>query len=132
MYSRWLLILILLLSAPGCIHRRLTITSDPPNALAKVDGKVIGYTPVSLSYTWYGERKVQLLKDGYETRTQMVKLGAPWYQVFPFEFFSDNFLLHHKEDRRQVHIRMQPRQRDSAQNLLNRARSLRSSATNGL
>ena len=132
MYSRWLLILIFLLSTPGCIHRRLTITSDPPNALAKVDGNVIGYTPVSLSYTWYGERKVQLLKDGYETRTQMVKLGRPWYQIFPFEFFSDNFLLHHKEDRQQVHIRMQPRQRDSAQNLLNRARSLRSSATNGL
>jgi hypothetical protein len=127
MLFRFLLLILLLMVAPGCVHRRMTIHSDPPGALAKVDGKVIGYTPASFDYIWYGEREVQVLKDGYETQTQLVKLGAPWYQRFPFEFLSDNFAGSHIEDRRQINIRMQPKRHDSSTDVLQRGRAMRSS-----
>ena len=117
-----------MLVAPGCVHRRMTIHSDPPGALVKVDGKVIGYSPASFDYTWYGKRKVQVLKDGYETQTQLVDLSAPWYQRFPFEFFSDNLAMQHIEDRRQLNISMVPRRPDSSSDVLSRGRAMKSQA----
>jgi hypothetical protein len=132
MLLRLFLPILMLLLLSGCVHRRVTIHSDPPGALAKIDGKVIGYTPTSFDYTWYGERRIELLKDGYETQSQLINFGAPWYQRFPFEFLSDNFAGTHIQDRRQVRIGMQPRRRDSSADVVRRADSLRSEATHGL
>ena len=128
MSIRILSLIFLMLVAPGCVHRRMTIHSDPPGALVKVDGKVIGYSPASFDYTWYGKRKVQVLKDGYETQTQLVDLSAPWYQRFPFEFFSDNLAMQHIEDRRQLNISMVPRRPDSSSDVLSRGRAMKSQA----
>ncbi|MEJ7595900.1 MAG: PEGA domain-containing protein [Planctomycetaceae bacterium] len=90
---KWIsLLLLLALTQIGCVHRRVTINSYPSGALVKVDGKDIGYTPASFDYTWYGTREVQLLRDGYETHTELVEIPAPWYQKFPLDFVSDNFL----------------------------------------
>ena len=98
----------------------------------KVDGEVIGYTPTSFDFTWYGTREVQLLKDGYETQTQQIDIDAPWYQRFPLDFFSDNFAGTQIHDHRQIHIRLSPRQRDSANNVMQRGRMLRSEAIHGM
>ena len=132
MLLRFFPAILIMLLLPGCVHRRVTIYSDPPGALAKVDGKVIGYTPASYDYTWYGEREVELLRDGYETQKQLIRFGAPWYQRFPLEFLSDNLAGTHLQDHRQVRIGMQPRRRDSSTDVLQRGRSLQSEANHGL
>ena len=98
----------------------------------RIDGKDVGYTPTSIDYTWYGTREVQLLKDGYETQTQLIDINPPWYQRFPLDFFSDNFLGTHIRDHRRYDLQMQPRQQDNAQNVIQRGRSLRSDALHGL
>ena len=84
MSSRPILFLLLLTAVvqTGCVHRRVTVNSYPQGALVKVDGRDIGYTPASFDFTWYGTREVQLLMDGYETRTEHVDINAPWYQKF--------------------------------------------------
>jgi PEGA domain len=125
------LCLIVCFSQTGCVHRRLTVNSNPPGALVRVDGKDIGYTPASIDFTWYGTREVQLLKDGYETQTQMVDINPPWYQRFPLDFFSDNFLGKHITDRRQVSFQMQPRRMDVSSDVVDRGRSLRSESLHG-
>ncbi|APZ95487.1 PEGA domain-containing protein [Fuerstiella marisgermanici] len=124
--------LLLTFLQTGCVHRRLTINSNPVGALVRIDGKDVGYTPTSIDYTWYGTREVQLLKDGYETQTQFIDINPPWYQRFPLDFFSDNFLGTHIRDHRRYDIQMQPRQQDNAQNVIQRGRSLRSDALHGL
>ena len=64
------------------MHRRVTIHSVPEGALLKVDGKDIGYTPAHFDFTWYGTREVQLLLDGYETRTEMIEVkGGLWMEL---------------------------------------------------
>ncbi len=131
MLLRRLSLFLLCCALSGCVHRRVTILSDPPGALVRVDGRVIGYTPASFDFTWYGEREIQVLKDGYETQTQLVKLSAPWYQWFPFEFLSDNFAGKHIEDRRQVMIRMPPRRQASPERVTQRADAMRLDATHG-
>ena len=126
-----ILLLILASTQAGCVHRRFTVYSNPPGALVRVDGRDVGYTPASIDFTWYGTREVQLLKDGYETQTQMVSIPAPWYQRFPLDFVSDNFLGTHVSDHRQFSFQMQPKRADITSDVIQRGRSLRSEALHG-
>src|SRR5205814_5476383 len=89
---RWALALIAAgaVLSNGCMHRRLTIRSEPPGAAVLVDGEEVGFTPTSIDYTYYGTREITLQKDGYKTLTTPVKLATPWYQVFPLEIVTDN------------------------------------------
>lgn len=125
------LIAILCTCQTGCVHRRFTVYSNPPGALVKVDGRDIGYTPASIDFTWYGTREIQLLKDGFETHTELVSIRAPWYQTFPLDFFSDNFLGTHASDHRQFSFQMQPKRTDNSTEVIQRGRSLRSEALHG-
>lgn len=133
MFSRlsFILIAMLALTQTGCVHRRVTINSYPQGALVKVDGKDIGYTPASFDFTWYGTREVQLLKDGFETHTEQIDVNAPWYQKFPLDFVSDNFLGHHVTDHRQFSFQLQPKRVDMSSDVMQRAGALRSEAMHG-
>ncbi|MFO0429508.1 MAG: PEGA domain-containing protein [Planctomyces sp.] len=126
-----LVLLILVVSQTGCVHRRFTVNTNPPGALVRVDGKDIGYSPASVDFTWYGTREIQLLKDGYETRTELTSIPAPWYQVFPLDFFSDNFLGTHTSDHRQFNFQLTPKRNDVSNDVIQRGRSLRSEAQHG-
>lgn len=123
---------LLLLSQSGCVHRRVTINSNPQGALVRIDGKDVGYTPASLDYTWYGTREVQLLKDGYQTQTRLIRLRTPWYQRFPLDFLTDNFAGRYIRDHRRFDFRMQPKGIDNSSDVIERGRSLRSQAVHGL
>lgn len=110
----------------GCgVHRRMTIVSDPPGALVLVEGREVGYTPVSLDFIYYGTREITLIKDGYETKTVLQALQPPWYQIPPLDFFSDNFLPYPITDRHVVRIPMEPKLAVPNQDLLDRAEALR-------
>jgi len=116
----------LLATLSGCVHRRVTIRTDPPGALVLLDGKETGYTPMSVDFTYYGTREVTLIKDGYETVTSPLPLLTPWYQVFPLEFVTDNFGPGKIRDRRDFTFRLQPQVLVPSGELLERANSLRS------
>jgi hypothetical protein len=122
---------LLILLQVGCVHRRVTVNSYPQGALVKVDGRDIGYTPASFDFTWYGTREVQLMMDGYETHTEMISINAPWYQKFPLDFVSDNFLGRHVTDHRQFAFQLQPKRLDMSGDVMKRAGSLRSEAMHG-
>ena len=130
--SLMLLFASTLIYQSGCVHRRLTINSNPQGALVRIDGQEIGYTPASVDYTWYGTREVQLIKDGYETQTEMIDITPPWYQRFPLDFVSDNFLGTHVRDHRRFDLQMRPKQPDITSDVIERGRSLRSEAMHGL
>jgi hypothetical protein len=123
-----LLIAVCTMIAPGCVHRRMTIESNPVGALVLLDGKEIGYTPVSHDFIYYGTREVTLIKDGYETQTYPASLKAPWYQWVPLDFFSDNLLPYQVTNRHRFTYQMQPKDpiRDSDQNLQQRGDAFRS------
>jgi len=115
---------------PGCVHRRMTIESNPAGALVLVDGKEIGYTPVSMDFTYYGTREVTLIKDGFETQTFPAKLRTPWYQHIPLDFFSDNLSPVPITNRQRFQYQLTPRNlsRDTDETLLNRGNAFRSEA----
>lgn len=86
-----------------------------------------------MDFTHYGTYEVQLSMPGYETKTVQQPVRPPIYQIFPFEFFADNFLPFRVTDRHDFVYRLQPRPRelDEEEPLLQRARGFRSQAQFG-
>lgn len=125
------LLLLAVCSLSGCVSRRLAIRSDPPGALVEYDGQRIGYTPLSVDFTYYATREITLSKVGYEPLTVQQPVPAPWYQRFPLDFFSDNFLPFQVTNRHDFIYRLQPKQLVSDEQLLNNAGNIRTQAEIG-
>ena len=110
----------------GCVRRRLTIRSDPPGASVFIDGQEIGRTPVATAFTYYGTRKFRLVKDGYETISVTQQFPAPWYQVPPLDFASENLVPSEIRDERVVHFELVPQANVGMDEVLTQADQLRS------
>jgi hypothetical protein len=115
-------------ASSGCMHRRLTILSDPPGAVVLIDGEEVGTTPVGYDYTYYGTRHITLIKDGYKTKTVPLVLNTPWYQLFPLDFVTDNFALTKINDHRRVVYPLEPEVLMPTEDLRGRANAIRSDA----
>lgn len=93
MYFRTKKIIILLtiiaILSTGCVRRRMTVRSNPPGATVYLDGDEIGRTPFSTNFDYYGKREFRLVKDGYETKTVLLPIRAPWYQWIGIDFFTE-------------------------------------------
>ena len=100
------LVVVALISAAGCVQRRMTIRSNPPGALVYVDDYQIGTTPVSHDFVYYGTRKIRLVKDGYETLTVRQPFPIPWYEIFPLDFVTENLWPWEIRDERVVDLAM--------------------------
>jgi hypothetical protein len=123
---RWLCLLACALAlTTGCVQRRLTVRSNPPGALVYVDNNEIGMTPVSVDFTYYGARQIRLVKDGYETLKDQVRISAPWYQYVPIDFVVENLVPVEIEDHRHLTYQLEPQLVAPNDQLLNRAEELR-------
>jgi hypothetical protein len=111
---------------PGCVERRYTIRTEPPGALAVVNGGEVGQTPVSQSFTYYGDREITLILDGYETRTIIQPVKAPWWDNLFTEFFTENLVPFNLRDEREFTYAMAPATSPRTDDLRSRAEQLRS------
>jgi hypothetical protein len=113
------------LAATGCVQRRMVIRSNPPGAMVYVDDYEIGTTPIAHDFTYYGTRKIRLVKDGYETLTVMQSIPAPWYQIPPLDFVSENLVPGELRDRRTLLYTLRPQMIVPPEELRGRAEELR-------
>ena len=103
----------------------MTIRSNPPGALAYVDDYEIGITPITTPFIYYGDRKIRLVKDGYETLTEIRPVPQPWYEIPPLDFVSENLLPGKLRDQRTLDFQLQPQAVVPTDQLLGRAEALR-------
>jgi hypothetical protein len=120
-----------LLTAPGCVRRRLTVRPNPPGAQVFVDNQEIGTTPCSASFVYYGTRSITIMKDGYRTEKILQKINPPWYELPPLDFVSENFVPREQRDERIVDVQLVPEEFVPQEKLLSRAQNLRDSARTG-
>ena len=73
---------------PGCVERKLTINTEPQQALVVLNDEEIGISPVTVSFNWYGDYQIRITKAGYETLKTHRELEAPLHDKFPFDFFA--------------------------------------------
>ena len=112
----------------GCVERRYTIRTEPPGATVVVNGEEIGPAPVSRSFNYYGDRKITLVLDGYQTKTLIQPIEACWWDSFLTEFFTENLIPVSLRDERIYKYKLEPAQTSSQAGLRARAESLRSDA----
>jgi hypothetical protein len=116
---------------PGCVRRRLMIRSNPPGAMVYVDNQPIGQTPCATSFTYYGTREIRLVKPGYETLTINQPIPAPWYQIPPIDFVSENLVPNEILDFRTVTFNLQPQVIVPIDQLIARGEQLRAGTQQG-
>ncbi len=119
------LLSVSIVAACGCVQRRMTIRSDPPGALVYIDDHEIGMTPISTPFTYYGKRKIRLVKDRYQTLTVTQNVPPPWYQVFPLDFICENLIPGEIRDHRTFDYQLAPQMVTPPEQLLDRAEALR-------
>jgi PEGA domain len=112
----------------GCVERRYTIRTDPPGATVLVNGEEIGPSPASKSFNYYGDRKITLILDGYQTKTLIQPINTPWWDNYVTEFFTENLVPVSLRDERDYKYTLEPAQTPPQGELRDRAESLRSNA----
>lgn len=110
---------------PGCLRRRMLVRSNPPGAMVYVDNQPIGTTPCSTDFTYYGTREVRLVKPGFETLTVDQPIPAPWYEMPPLDFVSENLVPREIQDYRTLAYNLTPQAIVPTDQLLGRAHQLR-------
>jgi len=73
----------------GCVERKLTINTEPEGALVFLNDEEIGITPVTIGFSWYGDYRVRIEKQGFETLNAHRNLVGPLHDRFPFDFMAD-------------------------------------------
>ncbi len=104
------------------------IRSNPPGAMVYVDEYEIGSTPVAVDFTYYGTRRIRLVKDGYETLRLDQPVRRPWYQIPPLDFVSENLVPGELRDNHAFSYTMEPQRVVPPDELLERATRLRGEA----
>jgi len=117
-----------LIGLSGCVERRYTIRTNPPGALVVVNDEEIGATPVSRSYTYYGDRKIKLMLDGHETQTVIQPIKAPWWDNLATEFFTENLIPYTFRDEREFTYDLVPKTEPDSAELLKNGQDLRATA----
>ncbi len=116
---------IAILASSGCVERRVTIRTNPPGALCYIDDNEVGITPVSTPFIYYGDRKIRLVKDGYETQTFIQPMPTPWYEIPPLDFFAETMVPGNIRDQRTFDYPLRPQGVVPKEQLLGRAENLR-------
>lgn len=73
----------------GCVHRSLTIRTEPPGALVYVNDQLRGTSPVTYDFEWYGWHRVSVKKDGFERVDEQVLVQAPGHLWIPFDVIME-------------------------------------------
>jgi hypothetical protein len=126
-----LLAILAILALPGCVRRRLMIRSNPPGAMVYVDNQPIGPTPCATNFIYYGTREIRLVKPGFETLTINQPIPAPWYQIPPIDFVSENVLPNEIQDFRTVTFNLSPQVIVPTDQLIARGEQLRAGTQQG-
>lgn len=129
--ATWLLGCFLLTVFSGCVQRRLIVKTQPEGAAVLIDRKPVGYSPVSVPFTYYGTRDVQIEKDGYKPIRVQERVDPKWYNRFPVSFFTENFSPREIRDQRILDFQLQPKTMTGENELLNRANDLRTNVQRG-
>jgi len=102
--------------------------SNPPGATVYLDGREIGRTPFSTNFDHYGKREFRIVKQGYETKTELVPIRAPWYQWVGFDFVAEVLLPGKLTDHKHYEFDLQQERVVPGSEIVTRAEQFRQTA----
>jgi len=123
-----MIVLLIVPALCGCVRRKMTVRSNPPGATVYLDGKEIGRTPFSTNFDHYGKREFRIVKQGYETKTELKPVRAPWYQWVGVDFVSEVLLPGKLTDHQYYEFDLQPERIEPGSEIVSRAEEFRQTA----
>ena len=126
-----LLFVLVLVATTGCVQRRLIVKTQPEGAFVSIGHRPVGYSPVSVPYTYHGTRDIQIEKDGFKPINVQQRIRPKWYSVFPISFFTENFSPREIRDQRVLDFQLEPKTMTNENELIGRANDLRSNVERG-
>jgi hypothetical protein len=131
----WLFTLTVLISAIGCVERRMVILTEPLGGspdnrdlgaiVYDEKNQPLGAAPADKPFTYYGKYRFRLVKDGYETLVVEQRVRAPWYELPGLDFFAENVIPWTIRDVRYFRYQLKPAQVYPPEQLLQGAGLLR-------
>lgn len=115
----------------GCVERRLTIKTEPADAIIWLNDKEVGRSPVRLPFTWYGDYDIIIRKEGYNTLKTYIKLKRPWYQIPPIDLFAEVLWPGIIYDEQVFEFKLKPITPPNTEKLLEQAKEMRTTAQKG-
>lgn len=121
------LVMPVLILTSGCVERKLTIVTQPSDAVVWLNDEEIGRTPVTVNFNWYGDYRVRIEKSGYEILNTHQEMKRPLHDVFPLDFFAECVWPGRIVDAYTWNYNLTPYQSPSSQDLIKSAQSAKSS-----
>lgn len=109
----------------GCVRRSMTINTDPQGAQVHLNDQMIGTSPVTTDFTWYGDYDIVIRKEGYETLRTNHRIETPWYELPGIDFISEALVPWTVHDKHEVSFALSPAQPVDPDALLKNANDLR-------
>ena len=75
-----ILVLIASFALPGCLQRRIRITTEPPGARVWVNDTEIGVTPAETDFLYYGVYDVRIEHPSFEPVMTEREAEAPFWE----------------------------------------------------
>lgn len=114
---------------PGCVERIMRISTDPEGARVIVNDEEVGLSPARTAFTWYGDYDIIIRKQGYKTLKTSYVVQAPWWQLPPFDLFTEVFLIGTLRDEHELPTyTLEPAETPPATEVVQRAVDMRSQA----
>ena len=116
----------------GCVERKLTIVTEPSEAVVWLNDEEIGVTPVTVNFNWYGDYNVRIEKPGFEILNTHRLLKPPAHDRFPLDFFAEVLWPKTIENSYTWKFDLGPYQQVPAEELIKQAGHMRDQANNEL
>jgi hypothetical protein len=116
----------------GCVERKLTIVTEPSEAVVWLNDEEIGVTPVTVNFNWYGDYAVRIEKPGHEILNTHQLLKPPAHDRFPLDFFAEVLWPKTIENSYTWTFDLEPYQQVSAEELIEQAGQMRDQANSEL
>ncbi|WP_286178320.1 PEGA domain-containing protein [Rhodopirellula sp. JC639] len=116
----------------GCVRRRMTVRTNPPGAMVSVDNQVIGASPASTPFVYYGTREFRVEADGYRTETIRRRFNPPWYQWPGIDLVAETLWPGEIRDERIIDVTLVPKTLPASEEIIARADGLRRQSNSGM
>lgn len=93
----------------GCLKTIATIDSTPPGAAVYFDShRQPDVTPTQVEVEWNGGHKITLVKEGFETHSEVVDIDPPGYLWIPLDLGA-TLIPYNFEDTHEFHFELTPK-----------------------
>ncbi len=103
----------------------MTINTDPQGAAVTLNDQLVGTSPVTVDFTWYGDYDVILRKESFETLSTHHRINAPWYELPGLDFISEALVPWTIEDKESMSFALAAKQPVDKDALMKNAVELR-------